>query len=180
MIVLKRLTSPQPTTSRCYELAGTLSGTLDGSNQTFYTEFDYTPGTLTVFYNGQALYSPDDFTEISNNGLTFNYITPGMYGEDEVVLRASYELFDCATSSVSNKKGINSIPAGQSQASVTFSEAFSNTNYVITTNLVNTVDSTPSVYPYIIGNKTPGSFTVYFQNAVDSNNYKLEWIVIAL
>jgi len=181
MIVLKRLTTPQPTVSRCYELAGTLSGTLNGTNQTFYTEYDYLPGTISVFYNGQALYSPEDFTESGDNKITFIYLKP--YEDPEgTVLRASYELLDCSgeISSSTSKKGMYNIPHLSAQASVTFSEAFSNTNYVITTNLVNTQDVQPSVYPYIVGQKRIDGFIVYFQDSIDSGNYVLEWIAMAL
>jgi len=175
MIILRRIATSVPG-GKCYEIAGTLSGTQDNSNQVFTTEYDYEPGSISVLYNGQALHSPDDFTESGDNEITFIYLKP----YPETVLRANYERKECEAADGGSKKGKQGVTNGQDQVSVTFSEAFSSTNYVVTTNLVNTVDSNPCVFPYIIGTKTASGFTVYFQGEIDSSNYVLEWIAMEL
>jgi len=180
MIILRRIAPQTVSSNKCYEIAGTLSGTTSSTNQVFYTEYDYVSGSISILYNGQALHSPEDFTETGPNEITFNYITPYMYGPDEVILRANYERKECESSSSGSKKGRQSISNGAEQVSVTFSEAFSSTNYVVATNLVNILDSDPCVFPYITGNKTPSGFTIYFQGEIDSNNYVLEWIAMEL
>lgn len=85
MIVLKR-TAPK-TVVRYYEIAGTLSGTLDESNQVFSTEYNYVPNRISVLYNGQALHTNDDFIESGPNEVTLIYLKPGT----EDVLMANYE-----------------------------------------------------------------------------------------
>ena len=176
MIILRRIATQTVSGDKCYEIAGTLSGTQDGVNQVFTTEYDYEPGSISVLYNGQALHSPDDFTESGDNEITFIYLKP----YSDTVLRANYERSECEGADSGSKRGRQNISNGVEQVSVTFSEAFSSTNYVVTTNLVNTNDSYPSVFPYIIGTKTPGGFTVYFQGEIDSSNYVLEWIAMEL
>jgi len=94
MIVLrKRRTADGGTTvlGRCVGIAETLSGTLDGSNRTFYTSSDYEGGSITVFYNGQALHSPYDFIESGPSEITFTEIAP--YVGDK--LKALYEYDTC-------------------------------------------------------------------------------------
>ena len=177
MIILRRIAPRTVSSDKCYEIAGTLSGTQDNSNQVFYTEHDYESGSISVLYNGQALHSPDDFIESGDNEVTFIYLKP----YPETVLRVNYERKECESSDSSgSKKGRQSISNGVEQVSVTFGEAFSSTNYVVTTNLVNTADLDPCVFPYITGTKTPSGFTVYFQGEIDSNNYVLEWIAMEL
>jgi len=184
MIILRRIVLPQPTTpTMCYELAGTLSGTISGSNQIFYTEYDYAPGTITVFYNGQALYSPEDFTETGPNEITFNYIVPGIYGPDEVVLRASYKYLTCSEippSSLVMEKGQQNIVNGVDRQEITFNNPFPDTNYALVTNLINLVDVDPPLYPYITGIKSASGFTVFFQEVINSDNYVVEWIAVGL
>ena len=85
MIVLKkRRTTGGGTTvlGRCVGIAETLSGTLDGNNRTFYTTNDYEGGSISVFYNGQALHSPYDFIESGPNEITFTEISP--YVDDKL------------------------------------------------------------------------------------------------
>lgn len=181
MIILRKISQQQ--LSECIGLGEDLL-TVSGSNQLFNTQNEYVSGTVTVFYNGQALYAPHDFIEIPPTGIQFTYITPNLIPgfEDEDVLKVAYKYADCSglSSSATTKKGKAVIGNGNDSVSVNFGEAFSNTNYIVTTNLVNGVDSQPNVYPYIVGPKTTSGFTVYFQDTIDSNNYYLEWIAMAL
>ena len=74
------------------------------------------------------------------------------------------------------KDGLVAISNGNTNVSVTFDEAFSELNYAISLGLQNIVDSTISVYPTIITNKTLSGFTVEFSGDIDSDNYYLNWI----
>jgi hypothetical protein len=65
-----------------------LVGTQDGSNQTFYTTYDYDSNEIMVFYNGQALQTPEDFSVSGPNEITFVFIMP-LAGEN---LKATYAL----------------------------------------------------------------------------------------
>lgn len=178
MIVLKRIvTQPSAAPSACYEIAGTLSGTQNESNQVFYTEYDYEPDTVSVLYNGQALHSPNDFLETGPNEITFIYMKPRL----ETVLRANYQYRDCSSVPPQSQRGRQIIPNGVDSQLITFSAAFSDVNYIVTTSLTNTIDGAAAcVFPYIIGSKTVNGFTVYFQGDIDSSNYVLEWIAMSL
>ncbi len=95
MIILKKqalqAATIVTTTGRCIGVAETVSGTIDGSNQVFYTTYDYEPGAISLLYNGQALHSPDDFLETGPNEITLTYLTP----ETDDVLRATYGYDEC-------------------------------------------------------------------------------------
>lgn len=65
-----------------------LSGTLDGANQAYTTTYNYDPNEIMVFYNGQALQSPEDFSVTGSNEITFVYIMP--YAAEN--LKATYAL----------------------------------------------------------------------------------------
>jgi len=178
MIILRKISSQQQL-SECIGLGEDLIGVVDGNNQVFNTQSEYVSGTVVVFYNGQALYADHDFTETGPDEITFTYIKPGETGFDDV-LKVAYKYSDCSGVSSTTQKGKAVIGTGNDSVLINFGEAFSNTNYIVTTNLVNGVDSQPNVYPYIVGPKTTSGFTVYFQDTIDSNNYYLEWIAIAL
>lgn len=73
-------------------IADELSGVRNASNQVFHTTYDYKRERIQVFYNGQALHSPDDFLETTTSGLlnevTLVHIKPDSTDE----LRADYQL----------------------------------------------------------------------------------------
>jgi len=177
MIILRRTSSQQ--ISECIGLGEDLIGTVDGSNQVFNTQYEYISGTVVVFFNGQALYAPGDFTETGPTEITFNYIKPGETGFDDV-LKVAYKYADCSGAASITAKGKTAITNGVDFQVIPLNITFPNTNYVLTTNLTNTVDASPSVFPYIVGPKTTSTFTVYFQGDIDSGNYVLEWIAMAL
>lgn len=74
-------------------IADTIGGVRDGSNQVFTTTYDYEPSRINFFYNGQALHSPDDFTETGSNEITLTHIYPDETDE----LRADYEMLGTTT-----------------------------------------------------------------------------------
>ncbi len=176
MIILRKIQTIAPSTTECVGIAEELIGTIDNNNQIFNTQNEYESGTVSVLYNGQALHAPGDFTEDGGTQITFIYITPRL----DDVLRVSYKYLSCSGTLFSAEKGKQTISNGVDQQFITFSNTFSSTNYVLTTNLTNTVDSIPSVYPYIVGSKATNGFTVYFQGEIDSSNYVLEWIAMEL
>jgi len=176
MIILRKIQTIAPSTAECVGIAEELLGTIDSNNQIFNTQNDYESGTVSVLYNGQALHAPDDFTEDGGTQITFIYIAP----RPDDVLRVSYKYASCSGTLSSAEKGKQNIANGVDQQFISFSSVFSSTNYVLTTNLTNIVDSTPSVFPYIVGSKSTNGFTVYFQGEIDSSNYVLEWIAMEL
>lgn len=74
-------------------IAGQVSGNVNGVNKDFITSYKYKPGRISVLYNGQALHSPEDFTEVLNGSselkiVRFNEFAP--HSGDN--LRATYEV----------------------------------------------------------------------------------------
>jgi len=152
-------------------VADTLSGTIDNANQTYYTTYDYKPDHITFFYNGQALHSHYDFEETGTNEVKLLYVKP--YPGDN--LRATYELAGSGYSD--SLSGSQPVAFNAIAQVVNFGTTFSGTDYVLSTELI-TTDGTPSVYGFVVGNKTASGFTVHFSGEIDSNNYTLEWIVM--
>jgi len=85
MIVLRKLGGIGVTS---VIVADPLSGTQDGVNQVFTTSTEYVRDRISVYYNGQALHSPDDFTQSGPNEITLIHVFPVEDGE----LRATYEV----------------------------------------------------------------------------------------
>ena len=168
MIILRRL-APSAQQSGSV-IADTMTGTINGSNRIFYTSYNYRSEHITVYYNGQALHPSYDFLQTDDNEITFIYITPTS-GDN---IRASYEL---DTSSYNpNIKGSESVVLGSTSHVITFLPAQANTSYNLSVDLV-TSDISPSVYSYVISNKTTAGFTVVFSGEIDSSNFVLEWEV---
>jgi len=67
------------------------SGDINGVNQVYTTAYNYRPGKIQVFYNGQALHGPDDFTETGYNEFELTYLFPDNTDE----LRVTYEVDGC-------------------------------------------------------------------------------------
>lgn len=84
MIILRKIALE----SQQSVIADTVSGTIDSSNQTFYTSYEYKVDHITVYYNGQALHPNYDFTQTGANEITFIYVQPNS-GDN---LKATYEL----------------------------------------------------------------------------------------
>ena len=76
--------------------------------------------------------------------------------------------------------GIQSLSYNDNTADVVFSPSEANTNYVISTQLVNVTDAPPSIYSCTVVNKTINGFSVEFSGVIDSNNYTLEWSILRI
>ena len=84
MIILRKPKSAELTLA----VGEKLLGSVDGSNRTFKTPQTYASGKIFLSYNGQTLYSPDDFVETGEDEVTFVYLTPK---PDAPTPRATYE-----------------------------------------------------------------------------------------
>jgi hypothetical protein len=123
-----------------------------------------------VYYNGQALHPEDNIRQTGPNEFQFIYIKPL---PDEYV-RATYEL-DASSLDPSYRSKI-AIPLGATSKSIIFPTPLPDTTYNVNVELV-TTDGSPSVYSYVVAQKTVNGFTVFFSGEIDSNNYVLEWEV---
>lgn len=152
-------------------VADELSGERDGINKVFHTTHTYKRDRITVYYNGQALHAPYDFEQTGENEITFVDIIPQY--EDEK-LRATYELEGSDYGPV--LKGRQPIPVGVYKKRITFGVSLLNSFYSLSTELFS-ADGSPSIYNYIIGEKTVDGFTVFFSGIIDTPNYIFEWAV---
>ena len=66
------------------------------------------------------------------------------------------------------------MPLGATSKSIIFPSPLPDTDYNVNVELV-TTDGSPSVYSYVVAQKTVDGFTVFFSGEIDSNNYVLEW-----
>ena len=149
-----------------------MSGTLNNSNQTFYTTYNYRNDRIDLHLNGQALHAPDDFTQgPAGNQINFIYLKP--YPDE--ILRATYEMDDSDLEPSTRNR--TPIPFGVSNHTIIFASPLTDTDYNINSDLV-TSDTDPSIYSYVIINKTVNGFTVFFSGEIDSSNYVLEWLVL--
>ena len=79
MIVLRKIAQPVETEiiRNGTIVADTLSGTLDNSNQVYYTTYNYKRDRIDFHYNGQALHAPEDFSQgPAANQIILAYIEP--------------------------------------------------------------------------------------------------------
>lgn len=88
--------------------------------------------------------------------------------------RSGLEFVDVAPTNIV-RIGKSNIAQGVTSTAVTFDQAFDNTDYVLVTELENTVDPCPSIYPTIVTEKTTTGFTVDFTGEIDTDNYYLNW-----
>ena len=170
MIILRKIALPalQEIYRNGTIVADTISGTLDGSNQTFYTTYKYKQGRIDLHFNGQALHEPYDFEQTGDNEITLLYIMP----ESDEHLRATYEI---DTSSYDpSYRGATPVLLNAVSQNVVFPSPLTDLTYNINIELV-TTDGDPSIYSVVVGNKTLSGFTVFFSGEIDSNNYILEW-----
>lgn len=85
---------------------------------------------------------------------------------------------DWYATDIADTMGMTPIPLGVDTLTVPFTVPEIDTNYTIVSTLVNTGDSTPSIFPYYIINDSTTSFTVVFTGAIDSANYTFEWYLV--
>lgn len=171
MITLRKVAAAQQEQRHNVIVADFLAGVQNSSNQTFNTTYNYIQDRITVYYNGQGLHSPYDFSQTGSNEIEFIYIKP-LPGDK---LRATYEV-DGAFN-VRFASGRQQLFTGDLERTVFLGTTMSGTNYRVNAELV-TSDGSPCVYSYVLGDKTTTSFKVYLSGAMENNNYALEWMVI--
>jgi len=170
MIILRKIALPEM--QEIYRsgvvVADTISGTLNGSNQTFYTTFNYKRDRIDLHLNGQALHAPNDFYQTGDNEITLIYDMP----EADENLRATYEVD--TTSYDPSYRGATPVLLNAVSQDIVFPAPLADVSYNINKELV-TSDGDPSVYSSVVGSKTVAGFTVFFSGEIDTNNYILEW-----
>lgn len=102
----------------------------------------------------------------ATKALVWNATEDGLENQD---LTISVERF---------RAGTENIAASATQSVVTFATALASTNYAVTCNLQNTIDSNPSQQPITIVNKLTTGFTAEWNAPVSGSNYKLEYTVL--
>lgn len=73
-------------------------------------------------------------------------------------------------------QGVINLSSGDTTAYVTLNFPRENNEYKVSVSFTNNVDSIPSIYSYVVRNKTTTGFEVIFSGVINSNNYILEWI----
>lgn len=172
MIILRRLS----TASTSVVVAGLLTGDKNGTNKTFTTTYNYKSDRVSVYFNGQALHTPGDFNMTGDNTIEFIYLTP----EENDTIRATYEVQSTVTVAApiyTPLSGITTIPSGVQFQTVNFGTILDDTNYIVNIDLIST-DSNPSIYSFVVAEKTTSNFKVYFSGDIDTSNYTLEWAVL--
>lgn len=76
------------------------------------------------------------------------------------------------------KTASEELESGNDEINVTFDEPFADSNYVINITMINTTDSNPSIYSFIVTAKSTTGFTVKFSDTIDSTNYLIDWTAI--
>jgi len=172
MIILRKIALPaaQEIYRNGTIVADTISGSLDGSNQTFYTTYKYKQDRIDLHFNGQALHAPYDFDQTGDNEITLIYIKP----ESDEHLRATYEIDTSGYDP--SYRGATPVLFNAVSQDVVFPSPLADVSYNANIELV-TSDGNPSVYSSVVGSKTVNGFTVFFSGEIDTGNYILEWEV---
>jgi len=172
MIILRKIALPaaQEIYRNGTIVADTISGTLNGSNQVFYTTYNYRRDRIDLHLNGQALHAPNDFTQTGDNEITLIYDAP----ESDENLRATYEIDTSGYDP--SYRGATPVLLNAVSQNVVFPSPLPDLSYNINIELV-TSDGNPSVYSSVVGSKTVNGFAVFFSGEIDTNNYILEWEV---
>ena len=89
---------------------------------------------------------------------------------------SSNYILEWLTDNTLDKTGQTSIATDLTSVTINFTKRKKSLKYIISSILVNTVDSTPSIYSYMITNKTLDGFTILFSGPLDSSNYMVDWI----
>lgn len=82
----------------------------------------------------------------------------------------------------SDNSGIAHIPDGTNKITIDIPpppEVIDSTSYTVAISLSNLIDPDPTCYHYTVIERTSTNFTVQLSDNVDSDNYFLEWILIA-
>ncbi len=143
-------------------------------------DFTSVPDPIDVYVNGVLnKHSDSEYYTISVVGgelrVSFNFTTDS---SDWVCVNyGSYGVAATTQTSSISRKGIETISSGISSVSVSFTDV-GTSDYIVNTTLANTVDSSPSMYSYIVSSTASDSFTVTLMGNTDSANYKLFWSLL--
>jgi len=106
--------------------------------------------------------------------------TPSEYSNGRYLVSTSsgIDFTDAIPESTGNgfKTGRESLLEDSNSVSVVFTDPFVSSDYIVTTEIENTTDPTPSIYPTLVTNKTTSGFDVNFSGDIDSSNYYLNWM----
>lgn len=76
-----------------------------------------------------------------------------------------------------SRSGSDTVAAGDTQITVTFSTPLPTSNYVVMAEMTNLVDANPQFQTVIVTNKTNTGFTVKWNAPTDSANYEIGYVV---
>jgi hypothetical protein len=79
---------------------------------------------------------------------------------------------------LSNNTIVVDIPNGVDEHTFNFYETKENINYSIALEMFNFIDANPSIYSWIVIDKTIYGFTVKFSGIIDSSNYKISYTIL--
>ncbi len=125
----------------------------------------------------------------ANNGLTVNGNTtfnaptsssPFSVSNSQMVYNLNTNFLNGYTSDdfLSSQATIVTLPDGIDEHTFNFYESKENADYSVTMEMCNLIDPNPSIYSWIITNKTNDGFTVKFSGIIDSSNYKMTYTVL--
>jgi hypothetical protein len=107
---------------------------------------------------------------------TYNFTANNILTDDDAVYAALNKLDGALGADGSKSKfGKADIGNASTTVAIVFTTAYADANFRISGSLVNTVDGTPSIYPWIVTVKATTGFTVTLSGATDSANYDFEW-----
>ena len=190
LIVTKKTTTgftvlfSSPLDSVYYKLSWSVDteSTLSGSDSLIYSSDtyrvtfpplpnnNYTIGT-SIINSVDAVPSIYQFivTERSNDGFTLQFNSP----IDSTNYTLDWNIYD-STSFIPN--GIVQLPQGETSYTVDIPNQ-ENDKYSLGLTILNTIDTSASIYSYIITQKNTENFTMRFSSPIDSTNYYLAWAI---
>jgi len=137
--------------------------------------FDFGTGTIAISADGNVV---ADFQaeglQLENGTRIKEFSTDNALGTSDSIVstqKATKQFIDNTV-----RVGRETLTLNDTNKSVTFSTAFSDTNYTLSVLLTNTTDTPPAIYSYVITTKSVSGFGVDFSGSIDSNNYELEWL----
>lgn len=115
-----------------------------------------------------------------------SYLEKYLYGEDQFRDERNFDSGAVAQQTFPVTRSIISptraervlIPLGATSISITFIQPMQGSNYVITANLLNLVDSTPLYQPITITAQSGSGFTASWNAPIDSVNYYLSYLAV--
>ena len=126
---------------------------------------------VTIDNSGVTLRAGTNINEFSTDG------TLSGNSDDAVPTEKAVKTYVDNIQALDTLSGMQGVVSGDSTCTVVFDTPQVDTQYAVVGNLVNEVDTPPSIYPHIITEKTVTGFSVLFSGPVDSGNYVFDWIV---